>query len=108
MSMDDAEHDNRVRDDSKEDAVGKTMNDRSSLVAVDSWEALGPGEHFGNDQIHFQSKLQPESRPLFVEPLLRLKQLRSCLRPNDQPRGHDRFKSFRRTSSQGMAVLGSA
>jgi hypothetical protein len=45
---------------------------------------------------------------LFVEPLLRLKQLRSCLRPNDQPRGHDRFKSFRRTSSQGMAVLGSA
>lgn len=67
MSMDDAEHDNRVPDDS-----------------------------------------QPESRPLFVEPLLRLKQLRSCLRPNDQPRGHDRFKSFRRTSSQGMAVLGSA
>jgi hypothetical protein len=45
---------------------------------------------------------------LFVEPLLRLEQLRGCLRANNQPRDHDRFKSFRRTSSQGMAVLGSA
>ena len=106
--MDDPEDDDRVGDDSKEYAVRKAVNDGSTHFTMNLWKALGSGEHFGNGQIHFQSELPTESRPLFVEPMLRLKQLRGGLRSNNQPRGHDRFKSFRRTSSQGMAVLGSA
>jgi len=61
-----------------------------------------------NGQIHVERELLAESGLLLIVPISRFEELGFRLRPKDQPTRHGRFKSFRRTSSQGSALRGSA
>jgi len=106
--MHDSEDHDLVRHDLEEHTVREPLNQRAACGALDYGKGEWPFKDRRNGQIHLERELPAKSGPPLIVPIPGFEELGYRLRPKDQPTRHGLFRSFRRTSSQGSALLGSA
>jgi len=108
VPMHDSENHDLVRQDAEEHTVRKPLNNRAARGAMNHGKRQWSFKDGRNGQVHLEGELLAKSGLLLIVPMPRFEKLGFRLRPKDQPARHGRFSSFRRTSSQGSALLGSA
>jgi hypothetical protein len=108
MPMYDSENHDLVRQDAEEHAIRKPPDNRTACGVMNYGKRLWPFQDRRNGQIQLERELLAKSGALLFVPMPRFEELGFRLRPKDQPTRHGRFRSFRRTSSQGSALPGSA
>jgi hypothetical protein len=106
--MHDSENHDLVRQDAEEHAVRKPPNNSAARGTMNSRKGQWPFKNGRNGQVDLSRELPAKPGLLVIVPTPRIEEFSLRLRPNDQAVGHSRFSSFRRTSSQGIALLGSA